>query len=202
MLFADTTQNTKIFPLEEIIKGGGPFCPTSSLLIKRSVLSSIPNWYYSIAPVGDYFLQIFSSVNGGALFLPETMSAYRYLAPTAWSSVRNNQTFENYMSSFFLRYLVSLECLDYDLNYMFSDILNIERAKLSCDGAAKAFASKHYGLFNKLIIQSWNLKPFLRIDQVVFFYFRHTPILISFLRLTRLFNRRVTTFFSFFNYFK
>lgn len=66
-----------IVPLERVIMGRGGFMSTSSLLIRKSSIFPFPDWFIKRAPVGDAFLQALGSARGGALYLPDAMSAYR-----------------------------------------------------------------------------------------------------------------------------
>ncbi len=82
-------ENDKIFDIKEIIRGDGGFCPTASLIIKKEVFNDIPDFYEN-APVGDYFIQIFGSINGGALYIDKTMSAYRIHSGGVWTSMESD----------------------------------------------------------------------------------------------------------------
>lgn len=83
---AEHSGASKIFTTSEVILGDGAFCPTASLMVKRYVISGIPSWFYAISPTGDYFLQIYGSLRGGALYINRNMSVYRLGAPTSWTS--------------------------------------------------------------------------------------------------------------------
>ena len=66
-----------IIPLDQVIKMRGGGMPTASLLIRRSSLEPLPDWFLTLAPVGDSFLQALGSAKGGAYYSPKLMSAYR-----------------------------------------------------------------------------------------------------------------------------
>ena len=76
-ILSNHANKTKIFTTAEVILGDGDFCPTASLIVKNEVLRNLPKWYYTEAPVGDYFIQIFGSIKGGMLYIPLMMSCYR-----------------------------------------------------------------------------------------------------------------------------
>ena len=80
----------KIFDVGSIIAGGGGFCPTASLLIRRRVYGDLPAWYLS-APVGDYYIQIIAAARGGAVYIPRPMSVYRIRTSGSWSEQINVQ---------------------------------------------------------------------------------------------------------------
>lgn len=74
-----------ISPTEDIIIGGGGFCPTASLLFPKKYIESMPEFYKS-AHVGDYPLQMFLSSKGYAYYIDEIMSVYRMEVPGSWTS--------------------------------------------------------------------------------------------------------------------
>ena len=76
---------TKIFSARDIIMGGGEFCPTASIVIKRSIVEDAHDFLQQ-APVGDYFLQVMGSLKGGSLYLNRVMSAYRRDTPFSWTA--------------------------------------------------------------------------------------------------------------------
>ncbi len=85
--------NEKVFPIETVIKKGGGFMPTVSLFLRAYILDS--NFFESIdaAPVGDYYVQIYSSLKGGASYCIATTSVYRVNAINSWSvSTKNNDS--------------------------------------------------------------------------------------------------------------
>jgi len=85
-ILAQHSNETKIFSTSEVILGGGGFCPTASIVFRKEVVLNLPDWYYTDAPVGDYFLQIFGAKNGGALYLNQIMSIYRRNHAGSWSA--------------------------------------------------------------------------------------------------------------------
>lgn len=82
----------KIISVEDVIVGGGEFCPTASLLFRKKVIDDIPEWCHE-APVGDYYLQVIASMRGGALYLDRVLSVYRIGSDGAWSN-RNNDKYK------------------------------------------------------------------------------------------------------------
>lgn len=73
-----------IFSVDNVIEGGGGFVATNSLFIRKSLFSSTPK-FRQLYPI-DYSLQIFGSMRGGMLYLPNCMSVYRLYVPSSWSS--------------------------------------------------------------------------------------------------------------------
>lgn len=75
---------SKIFSIQEIILGGGGFCPTVSLMIKNDIFKKLPDFVFS-SPVLDYPIQILSARQGGGLYLSKPMAIYRVKAVASWS---------------------------------------------------------------------------------------------------------------------
>lgn len=108
VIMAEHSVDMKIYTISEVIKGSGSFCPTASTIYKKSVLDKIPDWFND-SPVGDYFLQIFGSFNGGALYINKIMSIYRQGVDGAWSSSMKSLDVQE---QFFRRMVSSLDNLD------------------------------------------------------------------------------------------
>ncbi|WP_262966585.1 glycosyltransferase family 2 protein [Methylobacter psychrophilus] len=94
----------RIFTLPEIIIGRGDFMPTASILARRSTLMSIQNWFkITKPPIGDYFMQVFGSRNGGAYYINKPMSVYRTEVDVSWSeTTKPIDTLLKFESNFFL----------------------------------------------------------------------------------------------------
>lgn len=74
---------------DEIIRNGGLYLATASLLFRRELLSNRPQWMRK-ADVGDYPLLILGSIRGRLHFLPQKMCVYRYQVPGSWTyNLRN-----------------------------------------------------------------------------------------------------------------
>ena len=64
------------FDLGDIIPNSGGLIPTSSYFVRTQSLFDLPSWITSLS-FTDYFVQIWVARRGGAIYIPETMSAYR-----------------------------------------------------------------------------------------------------------------------------
>ena len=89
VIFSNFGNKVKKFSLREVIAGGGGFMPTQSILIKAKAAKKMPEHILSSAPVGDYYIQIFCSSRGGAIFVPDVMSIYRKNVFGSWSSSKH-----------------------------------------------------------------------------------------------------------------
>lgn len=65
------------------------FLPTATFFFKRSVFFDLPDWFYNIAPVADYYIQVFAARRGGIYFLSTPSAVYRRDAVGSWSSSLN-----------------------------------------------------------------------------------------------------------------
>ena len=82
--------NSVIITPEKVIKRGGEFMHTGSLLIRAEALKSLPH-FLNTAAVSDYYFQILGSVRGGAVYLNQIMSCYRLdSASNSWSNRMKN----------------------------------------------------------------------------------------------------------------
>lgn len=107
---------------DEVIAGGGDFCPTASVLIRREIFEKLKD-FLQTAPVGDYFLQVLGSLRGGAMYLPDPMCAYRKGTPFSWTT--DMQSTER-REAFFWVIFDSLKRFERFLNHSKSAPLNIE----------------------------------------------------------------------------
>ncbi|MEC6882325.1 glycosyltransferase [Photobacterium piscicola] len=63
----------------------GCFSPTASYMFKRNLVDNLPCWF-SDAPIGDYFIELYGMKDGKGLYIDEPMSVYRQMADNSWSS--------------------------------------------------------------------------------------------------------------------
>ena len=87
LLISPKTENC-VIPVEDVICGGGGFVATNSLMYRNNFENSNLNFRKTWRI--DYTLQIAGSLRGGMLFLPEVISAYRWLSVGSWTSQQIN----------------------------------------------------------------------------------------------------------------
>ena len=78
----------KVFSVEDVIRGGGGFVSTNSIMYRASLDKNIP--FFRKKTGDDYAIQIHGSLNGGMFFISKVMSAYRYHADGSWTTRMNN----------------------------------------------------------------------------------------------------------------
>ena len=107
-IMSDHFKSTRIVGIRDVILGGGSFMPTPSVVFYRFVIENLPDWYLK-APVGDYYLQILGSLNGGALYLNEKMAVHRINLNGSWTNMLNNADFR---LEFCIQHLETLDLID------------------------------------------------------------------------------------------
>lgn len=176
--------DNKLFDLNDVIKGGGGFMPTASIMINKKILKKLPKWYFD-APVGDYFLQIFSSISNGAIYIPSVSCVYRINSINSWSNQRKNLnkvTILNEANMYkkclyeLLKYGVSSGTIDYAIarQYVTLSLLLIYRNNF-CEARS-------------LILNSWKLVPKINKKQIVIYFSRNIlPLLKVILSMKKIF---------------
>lgn len=96
---APFTEN-KIISVQDVIKGGGGYVATNSLMYRIELDEKMPSfrkkWRY------DYTLQIQGALRGGMLYLSDCTAVYRWLSNGSWSqkTYSNRDTYINSLASF------------------------------------------------------------------------------------------------------
>lgn len=126
------SKKNKIFTIEEVISNGGGFIPSASLVINAEVLPRIISFFETNAKevsVGDIYIQILGSENGGALYLSDVMSVYR-ICSDSWTDTTNNTL--NQFSSEPIYTLTGFNEIDAFTNYKYTELFaNIKRRNIS-----------------------------------------------------------------------
>ncbi|HIF9430774.1 TPA: glycosyltransferase [Photobacterium damselae] len=91
--FCDLGNERKIIPFEECILGPKKdFFPTASFFLRKKIFDELPDWFYTDAPVGDYYIQLLAAKYNGVIYLPEATTVYRRYAVGSWSLNNNKYT--------------------------------------------------------------------------------------------------------------
>lgn len=182
----DYGREDKIYPLSDVIRGGGGFMTTPSVVYHRSFIDNLPDWFCDV-PVGDYYSQTLASVNGGALYLPKSYACYRLFTPGSWTVNEASHTLRKQSATTladrhtkYLRKLKNMlprennEDIDYAIAYQL------------CRCATLALLSKDYQSFKLIMVESWQYKNDISVKQWGLHKFRHFPwLLYRALRLVR-----------------
>lgn len=74
----------KTFSSSSVIKGGGSFVPTCSMVFPRKIIENLPSWFFN-APIGDLFLSINCAMAGKVYYFDKLMSVYN-VTTSNWSA--------------------------------------------------------------------------------------------------------------------
>lgn len=177
-IIARHAKNNKVFTTSEVISGGGQFCPTASIILRRdSVILFLENEIFKKAPVGDYFIQIFSSLHGGALYINQVMSVYRQGIEGSWSSSMHdlNKQVEHYQ-----RLIKVLDELDSYFNYKYHKELLLRKSKEHYLIATFFFHNNMFKEYKKYMELSYDTYRFRSFVYQIYYYFRSCPWLLKY----------------------
>ena len=144
-----------IFSTEEVISGGGAFVSTNSLFYRKRMIEKIPEFYMYLGL--DYTLQIWGSLRGGMLYIPNCMAAYRVATPGSWTvrvSHNKKASLEAKIKS-----IKALRILDDETNKKYSKTINAKIDSIEFDmfiitGDISSLKKKKYAyLYNRLSIK-------------------------------------------------
>ena len=165
----------KLFSVNEIILGGGGFCPTASLILEKEAVVNLPQWYDK-ALFGDYFLQIFGSLKGGALYIDRPMSVYRRNTPGSWSGTMQDISMREKR---FEKMMTTLDEMDRYFNRRFhSEILKIE-SDWYLRLALAYLHNNHFEKFDHAISESYHLSEVKSKKLLLSYYFRKFPLFLQ-----------------------
>ncbi|PLC57433.1 glycosyltransferase [Photobacterium carnosum] len=121
--FCDLGNERKVIPFEECILGPKKdFFPTASFFLRKKIFDELPDWFYTDAPVGDYYIQLFAAKYNGVIYLPEVTTVYRRDTVGSWSVSNKN----NYMKD--LKKRISLiNAILLDVNDKYRQVILIKR---------------------------------------------------------------------------
>ncbi|WP_418140332.1 glycosyltransferase [Marinobacter sp. MA] len=157
-------QKKKLINASRAIKGGGGWCATSSLMVRREIIDKFANQFQHV-PVGDLVIKCLGSARGGAVFLNENCSVYRVGVLGSWSAARGREgrllNYHRRMQSC----LTELGKLEEFSN--FNDEINFLRSKFTYSASVDYLRLKDYKMSARLIANSFRLKPFLSFRQVL-----------------------------------
>ncbi|OGT36804.1 MAG: hypothetical protein A3F12_00805 [Gammaproteobacteria bacterium RIFCSPHIGHO2_12_FULL_38_14] len=126
-IIAKHSANNKIFETKQLILGSARFCPTVSFIFKKCVFESIPNWLFD-APCTDYFMQVLTSLKGGALYINRAMAVYRERSIGSWSEKVTID--ENLVYDYYIGMLQALDDINAQTENKFKKEFNIIKKKL------------------------------------------------------------------------
>ena len=108
------------FSTEKLLNEDGNFILTASWFYRRTMLKKIPDFYKIMG--FDYNMQLWGSLRGGILYLPDVMTVYRVASEGSWSQRinKNNKKFAAWLR----KVNTSMVAFNVDTNYRFNDIVD------------------------------------------------------------------------------
>ena len=84
-------KKTGVVSTEEVIKRGGLFCPSVSLVIRRDICEIWPDFRLATR-IYDFPIQVLSAINGEVYYINEAMGVYRFAAKGSWTEAHEEKT--------------------------------------------------------------------------------------------------------------
>lgn len=84
-------KETGYVPSSLVIRRGGMFCPTVSIMVRRGIADQWPA-FRKMADVYDYPLQALAAAQGKIYYFNELWGAYRFAMGDSWTAQRKTQT--------------------------------------------------------------------------------------------------------------
>lgn len=113
------TQN-RIFSAEEVIRGGGSFVSTASLMLRTELLDRECAFAKEMAL--DYIWQVSGALRGGMLYLGDCMGVYRMQVKGSWTArMKNDVAARNDHS---LRMKKILQMMNEETGYRYAEAIN------------------------------------------------------------------------------
>jgi RimJ/RimL family protein N-acetyltransferase/glycosyltransferase involved in cell wall biosynthesis len=145
----------KTFSTSAIIKGGGSFSATSSMLFRNQIISKLPSWFDEV-PVGDLFLSILCAMSGKAYYIDNPMSVYN-INNSSWSASMQDSYINRYNLHFkIVKSIKEInEVSNYRYNKPFKTLISKHIKAILSDKCKKEFEYKNKKLlFNELNINN------------------------------------------------
>ena len=181
-IIAKHANSNKVFSISEVILGGGGFCPTASIVVRKEVISNLPDFFYA-APVGDYPLQIFASLNGGLLYIDRVMSVYRKGVEGSWSHSMKNIDNKRKLYNRTIKTLNMLKIfLDEKYNKQYHLVIDKKISKNHYSFALTCINLKMFEEFKKSIELSYKTYKLDSLTYLTYYHLRSFPRLINLLR--------------------
>ncbi len=84
-------KETGCVPASQVIRRGGMFCPTVSLMVRRDIADAWPP-FRKAADVYDYPLQALAAASGKVWYIDALWGAYRFAMGDSWTAGHKNET--------------------------------------------------------------------------------------------------------------
>ena len=195
-VFSDHGAKNRVFTDIEMIKGiSGTFCHTTSMVFHRKVMDPIPDFFVS-TPVCDHFIQILTSLHGGALFVARKMSSFRRGHSGSWSMAmleKDRISIGSHIKNrekHLMKYIHALDDLGNFIDQKYRKEINKKISKRLVTLSILYLGNYRYNAFQEMIVESHKTYKVASIPHAIVYYFRFAPHLLS--TMIRL-SKRVST---------
>ncbi|WP_279250672.1 glycosyltransferase [Candidatus Marimicrobium litorale] len=170
------------FSLHEVIMSSRSFAPTCSYFFRRESLTRLPDWFFTMALVGDYYLEIFGSQRGGAIYTYKAMSVYRAESIGSWTerNIGNVARVEELTAAFFKTIPHFAEYLNCSV-----DVFSARRAEKHIELCLLYLGEQNFSEFRRHIDASFEQHADLSPRQRYIYRLRRLPRLLRFLIQSR-----------------
>ncbi len=178
------SENRVFTDIEMVRRIGASFCPTASMVLRREVMDPIPD-FYATAPVGDVFIQLLASLNGGALFIARKMSVYRRGHPESWTMLtyeKDNISVDSYISNrekYIIEYINSLDEMGDLIDQKYRTEIDKKISRLLVSLSILYLGYDRDETFQKMIVQSHQTHKIASLPHAFVYYFRFVPHLLK-----------------------
>ena len=134
---------------------------------------------FDVAPVGDFFIEMYAIALGKGMHLPEAMSAYRTSSMNSWTTQHNQDKSKNLIK--FSKAMKS--CFIQMKNDSIFDGFDFSRKLSAADFniAIHSLLMRDFSSFCRAISNSYNMYPKLSLTQNIFFHLRGFPMIALYL---------------------
>lgn len=100
--FRVQSSHDTVIDVGKVIAGDGGFMPTPSLFFRKHVIETIPSSIFKNSLAGDFLIQIYGSLRGGAGYINRPMCVYRVGHTASWtSSLKEQDKLIRFQNNFF-----------------------------------------------------------------------------------------------------
>lgn len=165
----------------DVLRGGGGFIPTASILLRKSTFLSFPSWFQD-APVGDYYIQMLGAIENGAIYLDKPMSVYRLDVPNSWSVSASSNASENKLKNHLESHIKCMKKVNELIPENLEEDYHYAIARTYMYTGELALNRGLYALFRETVELSWEIKSHISTKQRIYYTIRR------FKRITTLFH--------------
>lgn len=100
--FRVQSAHNTVIDVGKVIAGDGGYMPTPSIFFRKHVIEAIPSSIFNNSFAGDFLIQIYGSLRGGAGYINRPMCVYRVGHAASWtSSLKEQDKLIRFQNNFF-----------------------------------------------------------------------------------------------------